>query len=255
MTMSVKTIGLRELAVVAGLLPFAFSFLVHTGRPSVLMAIPPKDRPALVFHQYQIDLGRIQPTSEVRGTFVFENRGQSPVTIEKVTPSCGCLQPQLSKEELAVGETASIILRMQPANEMPGQKEYFADIAYSDPQPRTVRVTFRLELPEQQMSVRPRALVVYQNTNEPTTHELSVSDTRPRPANILNAATNSNYAKVELLDVQEQPEFGRVTQLKVTISPDLPPGRHEATITIETDDPRSPVLRVPMLLHGPAAGE
>ena len=44
---------------------------------------------------------------------------------------------------------------MQPANESGGRKEYFADVKYSDPEPRQVRLTFKLEIPEQGLTVRP----------------------------------------------------------------------------------------------------
>lgn len=231
-------------------LPLVWSMLVHTAWPSKPQSMTLPRRPALVFHQYQVNLGRIQPTTEVRGTFVFENRGTETVKITHVEPSCGCLQPQLSVEQLAPGESGAIVLRMQPANELPGQKEYFADIRYTDPEPQEVRVTFRLELPEQQMSVKPRALVIYQTSDQPTTHPLSVSDTRPQPATVKSAAINQQFAKVELLGTEDSPDFGLVTRLQVTISPELPAGRHEAVVTIHTDDPQSPVLRVPVLMHG-----
>ncbi|OYW22830.1 MAG: hypothetical protein B7Z55_04185, partial [Planctomycetales bacterium 12-60-4] len=156
------SLGFRELAAVLGFTPFVLAVFVHAARPSVPLSISLPDRPALAFDQYLIDLGRVQPTTEVQGTFVFENRGQQTVDILEVVPSCGCLQPQLSTRKLAPGETGAVIVRMQPANELPGRKEYYADIRYTDPLPRETRVTFRLELPERQLAVKPRALLIYQ---------------------------------------------------------------------------------------------
>ncbi len=242
--------GFRELSAVFGFLPFVLAVLVHTARPSVPLAIVAPSRPALAFDQYLIDLGRIQPTSEVRGTFVFENRGRHPVEIQEVHPSCGCLQPQLSTRRLEPGEAGAVILRMQPANETPGRKEYYADVRYADPDPRTVRVTFRLELPEQQLAVKPRALLVYQLSDTPTVHTISVSDTRDQPVQILDAAVNSAFVTITRRGSHRTAEHGQVTEFDVEVSPNLPSGRHDAVVTIKTSDPRSPVIRVPMLMNG-----
>lgn len=242
--------GFRELSAVFGFLPFVLAVLVHTARPSVPLAIVAPSRPALAFDQYLIDLGRIQPTSEVRGTFVFENRGRRPVEIQEVHPSCGCLQPQLSTRRLEPGEAGAVILRMQPANETPGRKEYYADVRYADPDPRTVRVTFRLELPEQQLAVKPRALLVYQLSDTPTVHTISVSDTRDQPVQILDAAVNSAFVTITRRGSHRTAEHGQVTEFDVEVSPNLPSGRHDAVVTIKTSDPRSPVIRVPMLMNG-----
>ncbi len=244
------SMGFRELAIVLGLAPFALAVLVHTARPSVPLSISSPARPSLAFDQYLIDLGRVQPTSEVRGTFVFENRGRRPVEIQEVIPSCGCLQPQLSTRHLEPGAAGAVIVRMQPANESPGRKEYYTDIRYTDPEPREVRVTFRLELPEQQLAVKPRALLVYQLSDMPTLHTISVSDTRDPPVQILDAAVNSPFVTIARRGSQRTSEHGLVTEFEVQVSPELPGGRHDAVVTIQTSDPRSPVIRVPMLMNG-----
>lgn len=233
-----------------GLAPLALAVVVQAGglsRP-VTMEIPA--RPALAFDQYLVDLGKIQSKTEVRGRFVFENRGAAPVHIDKVDPSCGCLMPRVSSHDLKPGETGVIELRMQPANEMPGRREYYADVTYHDPEPREVRVTFRVEIPEQHLGVKPKALLIYQNTGEATTHDLQVSDSRPNPAKITGVQANSPFVTVEIVNTETSAEFGLVTNFRVTVSAELPTGRREALITIETDDPQSPVLKVPMLLQG-----
>lgn len=246
-----RQFGRQQLAVMAGLMPFVLAVFVHAFRPSVPLAIAAPDRPALAFDQYLVDLGRVDGVAtEVRGTFVFENHGTEPVEIDEVRPSCGCLSPQLSSKVIPPGETGAVILRMQPANESPGRKEFYADVIYRDPQPRETRVTFRLELPERRLAVKPRALIVYQSSDEPTKHLVTVSDSRPNPGQILSVKVSSPYAEATLLGRKITPEHGIETEIEVVVSADVPPGRHEALITIETDDPHSPQLRVPMLMHG-----
>ncbi len=242
--------ALRWAAWMFALAPVALAAAVHWGRPSVPLAIAAPERPALAFDQYLVDLGPIQPTSEVRGVFHFRNRGKEAVTLTKVVPSCGCLQPLVSGTSIPAGEAGRIALRMLPANEMPGKKEYFADVEYADPEPRTARLTFRLELPERQLLVRPRALLFYQFSDAPTTQELIVSDTRDTPAKILEVTDNSPFVEVELKAQRPGEAGGQETVIQVTVAGTLPSERKEAIVTIRTDDPNSPELRVPLLLQG-----
>jgi hypothetical protein len=239
--------GQRLLIGTLALVPFGFAVLSHTVRPSLPMAIAAPDRPPLVFDQYLVDLGAVEPTTEVRALFHLENRGSKPVDLTKITPSCGCLTPLVSTRQLEPGQTAQMALRMQPANELPGRKEYYADIAYSDGQPRETRVTFRVEIPEQQLRVDPRAMLFYQMSDQPTSRTLTIFDNRPDPARILGATVKSPF--VQLRHQSERTEDGvSRTEFEVTVPGNIPPGRHEAVITIETTDAKSPVLRVPLLI-------
>lgn len=242
--------GLRELAVVLALFPGGLGLLAHSAIPSVPMSISTPDRAALAFDQYVVDLGTVGSSQEVKGTFVFENRGKTTVKIQNATPSCGCLTPQLSSRELAPGATGAVVVRMQPASEMPGRKEYTVDLEYLDPLPQTARVTFRLEIPEKQLAVRPRALIVYQLSDQPTQHTISVSDTRHSPCKVTHATVNHPAAHVAVKNVEQSADFGQVTNIEVTIDPSLTAGRHEGLVTVHTDDPTTPLIRVPLLLHG-----
>jgi hypothetical protein len=240
----------RAVCVGLAIAPCLWSLVVHAAFPSRPQRLEPAKRPALALDQYLVDLGKIQPTTEVHGTFVFENRGTETVVIDDVLPSCGCLQPRLSAKELPPGETGAVMLRMQPANETPGRKSYTADIRYRDPEPREVRVTFRVEVPERQMSVKPRALIVYQLSDQPTQHELIVTDTRESPAEVTKITANSPHIAADLIETTDHPEQGRTIRIQVTVAKDVPAGRSEALLTLETTDALSPVLRVPVLLQG-----
>jgi hypothetical protein len=230
-------------------LPCAVAVLVHFVRPPQPLAIAAAARPALAFHQYQVDLGRVEPTTELRATFVFRNRSDCPVDIAEVAPSCGCLVPYLSTKRVEPGEGGRIVLRMLPANESPGRKEFFADVKYADPEPRDVRLTFKLELPEKQMQVRPIALSVYQNSDRAIKQTIAVADRRPKPARIVNVTVDSPFVQVAPGEVRTLDEGGVEARVVVTVLPDVPLGRHEAVVTIQTDDPRSPVLRVPVRIE------
>lgn len=234
------------------LIPVGTCLLVHYGRPSVAVAIPHPVRPALAFHQYQVDLGAIGPVGEVRGVFAFANHGKDSVDIIDVVPSCGCLKPRIDKKHIRPGEESAVVLRIQPAGETAGPKEYFADVIYSDPTPRQQRLTFKVEIPSKQMVINPRALLFYQLGTEPTEKTLTVSDPRGKPFRILGVSYESSLINTSLGEPTVTDEVPQQT-VKVVVAGECPPGRQQVLLKVLTDDPDYPELRVPVMIVGPSA--
>lgn len=241
-----RTVGLWTLAC----LPVALSVVVHGAATPAPLSISAVSRPALAFNQYQVDLGAIQAMPEVRATFVFRNRGSQPVEIQEVSPSCGCLMPRLTKKRYEPGESDGLVVRVQPANEKPGAQEYFVDLKYTDPEPRSVRLTFKLVIPEKQLLVSPKALIFFQFSNQETTQELLVTNARGTSLRILDAVTNSSYVTVRVGEQRQARDGAPQQVIHVTAAGNVPDGRHHGLITVKTDDPDQPELRVPVMVQG-----
>lgn len=233
-------------------LPLAWSIIVHSGAAPAPMSISAPDRPALTFRQYAVDLGPIQPTGEARGTFVFVNRGKSAVENLEVVPSCSCLVPRLDRKRFEPGEEGRLVLRVQPANESSGRKELFADVTYNDPAPRQVRLTFKLEIPERQMTVTPPALMVFHpEGSDPTEATFTVADGRKKPFEIIDVQTTSDLVSTDIGERHVTPEGVWQQSIKVTVPGTLPRGRNQVLLRIRTTDPDVAELRVPLMLQGP----
>lgn len=280
-----------RLPLIIALLPMVCAFVcacVSSRASTVVVATP---RSPLAFHQYSINLGRVEPRIEHFAHFAFTNNSDQPIELRDLKTSCGCLK--LIKEQMVVapGENGRFALRIQSANQTPGQKFYTATALYGpvgqpDRQFET-ELTFRVLLPEATVLVRPRVLVVHQSNGQSLTHKISISDLRRRPLNVLRVESNSDRVRVALIgqpaspkktldDVARQlcapPErpavgwFARearrrqdedadanagVIQLISVTVSEIPPGRSEAEIRIHTDDPEFETLRVPVRLNGP----
>lgn len=246
----------RAGVAVTAFLPFLLALAVHAGRPPQPLSIIPPVRPALVFDQYLVDLGKAHPTSKVQASFVFCNRGRQAVTLTEIRPSCGCLQPLISRKSKVFepGDLGRIVLEMQPANEAPGKREYFADIRYADPEPREVRVTFRVELPEHGIYVTPPAVLMYlpASNTEPMVQDLVVTDTRLPGARIVDAETDLSYAQVDVGETRLNGTQGLQSIVRVTVAGQVPLGKHQGVVRIRTSDPRMPQLRVPLWIESTA---
>jgi hypothetical protein len=91
-----------------------------------------------------------------------------------------------------------------------------------------------------EVSVEPAKLALY--TDAALTHAVVVSDSRRRKLKVRHAQTASRH-----LQVAVAPGDGEgVYRVSVTVRPDAPAGRHEEVLSILTDDPDYPELRVPV---------
>ena len=258
-----RNVGLWTLAC----LPFGLSLIVHGAATPKPLSIAVAPLPALAFNQYQVDLGAIQAMPEVRAMFVFQNRGQHPVEIIGMRASCGCLLPRLSKSREEAGkrsdglspatsiryqpgESDGLSLRVQPSNEKPGQKEYFVDVLYTDPEPREVRLKFKLVIPEKQLLVSPKALIFFQLGERETTQDLKVTNARGTELQIIDAQTSSPYISLKIGEQLPLHDGNPQQVVHVTAVATVPEGRHHSLITLRTTDPDQPEIRVPVMVQG-----
>jgi hypothetical protein len=240
----------------AALLPTGIAALIHLAGPQTPATAKPAQQRALVFERYMVHPYAPTARSTISAQFRFVNRGPHAVRIQKIDRSCGCLNRGLSQRTFQPGESGHIALQVETANETPGHKQYYADVHYADmdvkdAQTQTVRLRFQVDLPERQVSVRPKALIFYQLGTEASTREIVVSDYRKRRLRILSTSSSSPLARVRTTGIDEQNQGERKLTLEVTVDGIVPPGKHEAVITIRTDDPDYRRLQVPLIIQGP----
>jgi hypothetical protein len=232
------------------LVPFGAATLARLHGSAPTLSVPRPALPALAFDQYLVDLGPVQPSSEVRAHFVFRHRGAYPAKILDLKPSCGCLQPRLQKDEYAPGESDVLVLRVLPANEAPGKHEYFVDVKYADPEVREVRVTFRVQLPEKGISVTPPAILVYQFSDRPTVVPVVITDTRNQSWTVHGVSVTLPFVNVAVGEPKHTAAGTFEVPLEAAVAADVPPGRHHGVITVHTDNAEYPELKIPVLVQG-----
>ena len=242
------------MAWVMALCPISLAVLFHTEIRPVPLSIASPPRPALAFHQYAVDLRKIHPTTEAHATFIFQNRGTQPVHIVSMEPSCGCLTPLLQGDQnkmIPAGEHARIVVRMQPANSTVGPHEYTVNVKYTDPEPREVQLTMKLEIPATTLTVTPPALIVYHpHGSEPTPYDFTITDGRGKRFEITGLSVNSSLVEAAIGETGRTATGNFQQTVRVSIAGELPPVRTQALLRILTDDPDIPELRVPMMLQG-----
>ncbi|PYI92251.1 MAG: hypothetical protein DME97_10985 [Verrucomicrobia bacterium] len=71
-------------------------------------AVAATTQAALVFEKTELDLKPEMGAQKVDAVFNYENKGDTPVHIKAVKPSCGCTTAALAKNDVAPGEKGTI---------------------------------------------------------------------------------------------------------------------------------------------------
>lgn len=241
----------RRMSATVIAVPVVWAVIAHAlGSVPRPTAAAPR-RPALAFMQHLVDLGHVTPSEEVFANFEFTNRSDRMVTIRKLVPSCGCLQPELRKWVYYPGESGHFLLRVQTANQVAGAKEYDVAVQYEDPEPQETKVVFRVHLPENQVFIRPRALeLTLLGASTPTVRDVEIIDRRPEPLTIAKVDCTRSHVVTLSPVTTVVDELGHTRfRFQVTIPGDLPEGHVEAMLRVWTRDPSYRVLRVPLRIH------
>jgi hypothetical protein len=243
----------RKLFCALLLLPVAGAALAQV-RPAVpTQPAPGEPIASLAFDQYLVNLREMPLRPTLSGDFRFTNLGETPLTITKLDPSCGCLTPLLAgdKRTYQPGERGMFRVDVATANEEPGPHEYTVKVQYTDPAPQEALVRFKLALPERKVSVNPPELAFFQYNGQPGSRDIHITDYRGSTLQVLEARSSSELitASVQPAEVDEQGHH-RVP-VRLSVPGTVPPGRERATITIRTSDPEFSVIRIPVLVDGP----
>lgn len=250
-TRTARASGARTaiLLAAAAMLPFLSALVVRAFGSHRAQAVDPPARPALAFDQYMVNLREVAPSRIVGARFGFTNRGEHPVTITDLEPSCGCLKPRLAEKTYQPGESGEFLLPIETPNQKPGPNEYRLKIGYVDPQPRQAELTLKLILPSEQVTVQPRSLVIYQLGTQAAEHTIVVSDARDDRLSLTGVRSTLPFVTAELGPASRGPDGTWQRQVNVALADEVPPGRHQGLIIITTDDPTYGRLQVPVLVQ------
>ncbi|MCA9048919.1 MAG: DUF1573 domain-containing protein, partial [Planctomycetaceae bacterium] len=249
-----------------------------------------KSRPALLFSTYLHHHGEdpVPAGAVVDSRFLFRNEGTSPVEIQQIERSCGCLSPRLSHRELQPGEQGELLVPLSTVNQAPGPGEFTLTVHYTDPQPRQTTLTIKAVFPKEMVVVRPRALYLSQKSDREIPFDISVTDFRPQNLSVDRVESSSSFVRAQLQaaeppgivqtgfsDTPEPPSeepfdsessvvsasgttldnlpqnAGHRFHVAGTVAANIPPGRHDVVVAVTTTDPEFRVLTVPMILNGP----
>jgi hypothetical protein len=244
-----------SLLVLMGLAPCLAAFAAEAIPVHAVSLPEPPPLAPLSFDQYAVNYGEIGPYPLVEAHFTFRNRGDQPVAIEEVEPSCGCLKWHLTGDRKIYkpGELGRLTVRLFTANERPGPHEYAVRVQSRGERPAQDELMFRVTLPEKKLSLEPHEVFFYQLTGKPDeriVHLIDYRDSTAEPVEVLEVDCTTDLVRVEQLPPERDERGHRRIPIRLSVEGTVPLGRKIAHLRIRTNDPDFPVIGAPVLVEG-----
>jgi len=193
----------------------ALSFLIAASAPA-----------ALVFEKTELDLQPELGASKVDAVFKYENKGDTPIHIKAVKPSCGCTTAALPKNDVAPGEKGEITATFN-IGDRTGLQVKTVTVETDDPKAPQMVLTFKAMV-AQALELQPT--FVFWQSNEPAQAKTIVA----------KAAKGVTVKKVDVIsssgDFTTKVEPGAAAgEFKIQMQPKDTTKPLNATLTIKPD--------------------
>jgi len=231
------------------LVAFAGLLLVGLTRPA-----EGQDWPKLLFKTTSHDFGTVARGAVAEYRFKMENPYNEDVHIKRVTSSCGCTQPTVTKPLLKTWETGEIVATLDTRRFL-GQKEARVEVHFDQPFPAvyTLRVSayIRSDVVFEPGEVQFGSVFQGQGVKK----QVSVSYAGRPSWKILVAGTDSPLLGLQIAEtgrtVDPQTKLGKVTyEMWVSVKPTAPAGYFKDLVYLQTDDTNQQTARIPITVEG-----
>jgi len=207
-------------------------------------------RGSLAFESENLDLGLVHDGNKIDVEWPFVNEGESPVTIIKARPSCGCTVPK-GIENLVVqpGEESVVRASFNPTGKK-GQTSVRVTLETDDPERAVVTLSLSAEV-ESIVSVDP-VLVQFGELMKGETKTLTIDLTGQMEdlEALFATSTDSTVVDARVLGVEKVEINGRERQkstLEVIAKAPKKTGQIRERLFIRTNDPRRRLVEVNVL--------
>jgi hypothetical protein len=194
-------------------------------------------------------VGEVKCGQPLSHSFQVINRGSVAVEVIGARTSCGCMVPLIKERTLAPGQETTVLLEINTLTQAVGPQSWRLTLHSrpvgrpdaDDVLPLTVRGTVIAEV-----RVEPTALVLSADVPAPT---VTLIDSRPRPLNLIDVRTTLPSLQAQVGTVRVNAAGHTVRTVLLEVRPDCPEGRHEAILSLYSDDPAYPELRLPVTVQ------
>jgi hypothetical protein len=199
-------------------------------------------RADLRFHQPIVDVDVVRCGRPLSHDFTFINHGPEAVEILDLRGSCGCLAPRLDQKVFEPGAEGSIHVEVNTLGQASGPHTWTVRVPYrqgGETREAAVQIVARLI---SEVSVQPATLTLF--ADQAAGHEITVTDLRPKPLAIAFVQSSSPHIRARLGEQQRDAAGHWVRKVRFELADDYPVGRHDEVLSLITDDPVYPELKV-----------
>lgn len=213
--------------------------------PLPVAAPVPKKEPRIKFQQPVFDFGTLFQDEKITHDYIFENEGQAPLKIQKVTSSCGCTVTKLPQEEIAPGKKGAIKVTFE-SGKMRDRVTKHIYVTSNDPvTPRTtLTITGEIKV---EAEVQPSGIYFGAiKPGETVTRSVVIRPVAVKALKILEAKSSDAAIAVAKLAPAGKPEPEGSYRVTITVGPVTEARRINATLVMRTDLPHQKEIKVPV---------
>jgi hypothetical protein len=199
-----------------------------------------------LFSELSHDFGTVPRGPVVTHTFTVTNNTAAPLHIAAVRSSCGCLSGTVTRTELAPGESAAVVARVETSR-FAGFWKKPLYVQFDQPQFAEVALMISATSRED-MTLTPQALALGR-VRRGGTADGSITVLLAGGAwKLVGASSESDYVQPAVKALRH--DGGEAAyQVTARLLPGLPPGRWATTVWVTTDNPAVPRVSVPVTVE------
>lgn len=206
--------------------------------------------PRIRFQEMTWDFGKTKERKVLMHRFTFENTGDSPLVIDKVTTSCGCAAAMISKRTLDPGEKGEIMVHLSTRG-YKGQIEKYIVIESNDPLSPELYLSISADIevppsPQIKINRKDLDLGLLLNTHPPDGQVII----RNRGEADLSVSFEHASAQFFLGAKRIASNFTIAPRKEAAVTIKFPPtpktGMFQERILIQSNDPELPKLSLPI---------
>jgi hypothetical protein len=208
----------------------------------------PLTRPRIEAEKLEQDAGRVRKGKRVELEFVLANRGDAPLQIKDVQPSCGCTVASFDKQ-IAPGATGGIRASLDTTS-FDGPIAKHLTVLSNDPDTPRLVLTIRADVQAFLRASPSYVRILQVQSQEPEKAGINLWATDGRALEIRKVETPFDWVVASVrrpTDAERDADASdNQWRLEVSVTDAAPLGPLRDKIRIETDHPDEPVLEIPL---------
>ncbi|MDX2146332.1 MAG: DUF1573 domain-containing protein [Planctomycetota bacterium] len=210
--------------------------------------------PEMTFETTEHDFGAVMNTDTPTVKFKFRNTGSAPLTISRMTASCGCTTPKTDKTPAVYepGESGVIEVSLK-ADAKLGRTHTSATLETNDPNRRQVQLHLYADVRRLVTFEPPLAQFQQVNKGETPTVEVRVigrsADFAASHVSFTPADAPFDWKIVDTAPFEFKGETLRATTIRFTVKPDAKVGNQFARAVVRTNEPKMDLAELQVMAN------
>lgn len=197
----------------------------------------------LVVPESSFNFGTLVQGEKLHHTFSIKNNGDSPLSILRVVPSCGCTAANVSSPVIQPGKSGEIKIVFDSTN-FTGKVTKNIAIETNDPKASTYTLSLNGTIIEE-VQITPRQLNLGQiKAGNSTKSNVTLINRGNRPLKIISVKAQIPQITAEIK--KQQLKSGESATIEITVTPKATDRILSGYLTITTDSPKKGEIVIPV---------